>query len=161
MVDGHAGIVSGVFDDRARAEQAVTALKRAGFGDDQIGVVQRGAVRGEDIPLEAEMRLGNATAAGLLDGGVIGGLVGAVAVVFIPGVGPLLAGGILAGALEGVVVGATAGGLMGIFAHLGIADEHARRYERAVQDGHVVVTVRAGERAAQAVAALGPAARPL
>src|SRR5437016_5233844 len=40
--------IVGVFDDRLAAEQAVDALERAGFGDDQLGFVIRGAddVRG-------------------------------------------------------------------------------------------------------------------
>ncbi len=130
----------GVFTERAQAENALEALHRLGFHEDQLGFVTReGAVAtsaaGEDLsPRETNVPT---TAAGAVGGGVIGGVVGAAVALLIPGLGPALAGGILGGA----VVGALAGGFAGSLVSMGVPEEEARYYQEQLAAGRTIVTV--------------------
>ncbi|MFN8496678.1 MAG: hypothetical protein U0641_02395 [Anaerolineae bacterium] len=144
-------VVAGLFHDNASAEQAVRALRDAGFAQDTIGV----AVRERDAEgnLVADSS-GGATAAGLVGGGVLGGLVGyllGIGALAIPGIGPIVAGGILATTLAGAAIGAGAGGLIGAMTSLGIPEEEASHFNTGFERGDTLVTVRAGNRVMQAL----------
>lgn len=141
----------GVFENGGQAQVAVDELRRAGFGEDQIGFVARDMDRDAAA---ADAEAGEGAATGAVTGGLIGGLLGAAAALLIPGIGPVVAGGILASALGGAAIGATAGGLLGALAGLGVPDEEARYYESEFQTGRTVVTVQAGGRYEDAVAIL-------
>jgi len=79
--------------------------------------------------------------AGAVSGGVLGGLLGAAAALLIPGLGPVIAGGILAATLGGAAIGALAGGLVGALTHLGVPEEEARYYQDELNAGKTIVTV--------------------
>ena len=85
--------------------------------------------------------------AGLLIG------IGALAV---PGIGPVLAAGPLAGALgtalAGAGIGAAAGGLVGALAGLGVPEEHAEYYAEGVRRGGTLVSVQTDDVNADAAA---------
>jgi uncharacterized protein (TIGR02271 family) len=141
--------VVGVFNTRDRAEDAVRELRDAGFRDDQIGfaVKDGGAPVGTTTVAEST---GDA-AGGAATGAVVGGLLGAAAALLIPGIGPVLAlgtlgGTVLAGAAAGAGLGALAGALIG----MGVPEEEARYYEGEFNQGRVLVTVRADDRAPDA-----------
>jgi|SRR5579859_5439382 len=134
--------VVGVFADRAQAEQAVQALERAGFTDQQIGFIRPG----EKTPGGMKTDTGTKVAAGVGSGGVVGGLVGAAAALVIPGLGPAIAGGILAATLGGAAIGAVAGGLIGALTNMGVPEEHARYYESELKAGRTLVIVKADHR---------------
>lgn len=149
--------VVGVFRDRDRAEEAVEELKRAGFRDDEIGFITRrdGDTTGAattadtaDVDRGADHSAGAAT--GAVAGGVLGAIIGAGAALLIPGVGPVLAGGILASALGGAAIGAAAGGIIGALTGLGIPEEEATYYNEEFTSGRTIVTVKAGSRYQQA-----------
>jgi hypothetical protein len=72
--------------------------------------------------------------------------------VIIPGIGPLLAAGPLAGAIGGLGVGAAAGGIVGLLRDNGVSDEEAEFYAEGVKRGGALVTVRrvSDEQAAKA-----------
>jgi hypothetical protein len=53
-------IVVGLFSDRSRAEQAITALRYAGFGDDQVHMATRDG--GALVTVEGNQRLDTAQA---------------------------------------------------------------------------------------------------
>ena len=104
---------------------------------------------------------------GLATGAVVGGILGAAAALLIPGVGPVLAGGILAPLLgagataagvaaAGALAGAAAGGLVGAFSGLGIPEEEAPLLRKRVQPGPVPVTVKADNRYEEVSAILRP-----
>jgi heat induced stress protein YflT len=133
--------VVGVFADRVQAEQAVTELRRLGFTDDQIGHVARDArgTSGMVTPGETAER----AAVGAASGGVAGGIIGAAASLLIPGVGPAIAGGILAATLGGVVVGAATGGIVGALTSMGVSEEEACYYQGEFEAGRTIVTVNA------------------
>ena len=61
--------------------------------------------------------------------------------VAIPGIGPLIAAGPLAGALGGLAVGAAAGGLIGLLRDHGISKEEAEFYAEGVKRGGSLVLV--------------------
>ena len=148
--------VVGVFESKARADQAVADLKAAGFSDSDIGVVHRDA--------EGKMvKTGAAGETNAEEGAAIGAAAGAgamalgsLAVSFgvIPVVGPVLAMGPLAAALISAGAGAAAGGIDGALIGWGIPEEDAAYYEGEVKAGRYLVTVEAGDRAADAQLAL-------
>jgi uncharacterized membrane protein len=137
-----------VFKSQRIAEEAVSDLRRAGF-DKEISILARDANRQDRGGNTANMRAGadNNLSTGVTTGGVIGGLaglaVGAGALV-VPGLGPLVAAGPIAGLLSGAATGGIAGGLV----DWGIPAEEGRRYEEDVKQGKILVSVRADERKA-------------
>jgi len=153
MVTTERSTLVGVFQNRDDAAEAVNDLQRAGFRDEEIGFVARGAEPegGTAAPEGGETHTGERETAGAIGGGVVGGLLGAAAAALIPGIGPVLAGGILASALVGAGAGAAAGGLLGVLTGMGVGDEEARHYESEFQSGRTLVTVRADDRRQEAV----------
>jgi hypothetical protein len=153
--------VVGVFDDRARAEEAIRALREAGFGDDRIGLVSQyrtAAAGGSDTGLSPDptgTRWEEGAGIGAATGAVAGtGLGLAVMAGVVPGIGPALAGGALLALVASAGAGAAAGTVVGALVGLGIPEDEAKYYEGEVTAGRCVVTVRAGDRAAEAVEVL-------
>lgn len=136
--------VVGVFHDHADAERAIQDLRAAGFRDDQIGLLTPHGTPGVEVSPapQFETRAG----AGAVAGAVVGGVLGAAVALLIPGIGPVVAGGILATALGGGAVGALAGGIIGALVGMGIPEEEARYYEGEFKLGRTLVTVRADGR---------------
>lgn len=137
----------GVFDDRNDAELAARDLREHGFKDDQIGY----AWRDDSGKTHAEgNKSGQLAASGAGTGVVLGGLIGAGAALLIPGIGPVVSGGLLASALAGgvtgAVTGAVAGGISGALVGLGIPKEEATYYDEQFRDGRTLMTVRADDR---------------
>lgn len=93
-------------------------------------------------------------ATGAVGGGVIGGLIGAAAALLIPGIGPAVAGGILAATLGGAAIGAVAGGFIGALTGMGVDESDARYYQDELESGRSIVTVRTTDRYDEAVSIL-------
>jgi predicted transcriptional regulator len=165
--------VAGLFRDRDSAERAIEDLKAAGFTGNHIGIVVRDPAHAGRITEKRESDRGSGSHAasgavtGLVGGGLLGGLAGyllAVGALTIPGIGPVIAGGALVEALGlGVVgttaavgagIGAAAGGLVGALVGMGIPEEEARYFEKALGTEEVLLTVKAGERVMEALAIL-------
>ena len=144
--------VVGVFEDRLKAEEAVDALEQVGFDHERIGYVIRGhdAVAGGMITDAAGTKDGKGALAGMVTGGVVGGLIAAAIAVVIPGVGPVLAGGVLASFFGGAIAGTAVGGIVGALSGLGVSEEEAEFYDRHFREGKAIVAVKAGARAAEA-----------
>jgi hypothetical protein len=145
-------LLVGVFNDRYQAEKAVDDLEQGGFGRDQIGFALRGpdAVSGGVITDAVGSKDAEGAVTGAVTGGIVGGLLGAAVALAIPGVGPLLAGGILATALGYGAAGVAVGGLLGAMTGAGLSEDEARFYEAQFNEGRALVTVRAGAREAEA-----------
>ena len=147
----------GVFVDRTQAENAVEALRRGGFAEDQIGFLTPDASAKVETPnspnpgTKAEEGAATGAAAGAALGGVVGA---ALATAVIPGIGPVIAGGLLAGALAGAVTGLAGGGILGALIGLQVPEEEARHYEREFHSGRTLVTVRTQGRYDDAIAIL-------
>ncbi|GCE24286.1 hypothetical protein [Dictyobacter kobayashii] len=132
-------IVVGVFASQEQARKAIDELKSAGYNDERLGYLARVAA---DATIGIE-DVGRPAATGALGGGVLGGILGAAASLLIPGFGPAIAGGILAATLGGAALGATAGGAIGILSSVGFSQEDAKFYQRALENGDTIVTVKA------------------
>ena len=137
----------GVFDDRDDAELAARDLRAKGFTDDQIGYAWRddaGKTHREGN------KSGQLAASGAGSGVVLGGVIGAGAALLIPGIGPVVSGGLLAtalaGAATGAVAGGVAGGIAGALVGLGIPEVEAKYYDEQFRDGRTLMTVKADQR---------------
>ena len=141
--------VIGLFFEREDAANAIADLEAAGFTADEVGVL----LRKEDVADAVEDERGAAVesaGAGAVGGGALGGLIGLIAgasVLVVPGVGPALAAGALATVIgstaAGAGIGATYGGFIGALIGFGVAEEQTDIYVDGVQQGGVLILVRA------------------
>jgi len=138
--------VAGAFEELAQARHAIEELRRAGFGRDQIGWVHKDHSGGSAPTVLADTTPEQGAAVGAVAGGSLGGLIGAALALTIPGAGPILAAGVLAGVLGGAAVGIAGGGLVGALIAMGLSDDDANYFDREVQAGRTLVTVKAGPR---------------
>jgi hypothetical protein len=154
MSFGHTAI--GVFPDRERARDAIVALKHAGFGDHEIGIISRGMGSRDDLELPDDpthSRWEEGTGIGAAAGATTGlGLGLAVAAGLMPPIGPVVAGGtlmaLIASAGAGTMVGSVLGGLIG----LGVPEDEAAYYDEEFRTGRTLVTCRAENRHDEAMA---------
>jgi uncharacterized membrane protein len=139
-------IIVALFEARSEAEDAIRDLKNAGFTSEQIGLATQdstGVDQGDsrNIVDETTSGLAEGAAAGALTGGVIGGFVGMISSLLIPGVGPMIVGGVLAASLMGMGIGAATGGLIGALVGMGVSEEDARYFDAGLRQGRTLVTV--------------------
>ncbi len=144
--------VVGLFGDAETAQSAIRALRAAGFSDREIGVVMRDLGGGRELVDDAAAAdSAEGAATGAAAGGVVGGLLGLLGSLLLPGVGPIMAGGVLGWTLVGAGAGAATGGLVGGLIGMGIPADDARHFDRGFRDGGVLVTANAeSERAGTA-----------
>src|SRR5581483_1361175 len=125
--DTYAAAVVGVFDTRRQAEEAVAELRRAGFRENELGILSRTDAPGMDSGLAHDpthTRWEEGSGIGAAAGAVTGtGLGLAVAAGLIPGVGPVIAGGTLAALIASAGAGAAVGTVIGALVGLGIPEE--------------------------------------
>lgn len=142
--------VSGVFHSRADATKTINELRKAGLPDNRIGLITPGS-DGEELesslPVTDTEEPGMGRAMGAAVGGAMGAAGGAtlglaVASLAVPGIGPVIAFGMVGAALLGVV-GATAGAAVGDKAEEelgeGIPHEDIYLYEDALRHGRSCV----------------------
>jgi len=150
--------ITTLFDTYDHAASAVRALKDAGISSADISIVANnaaGTIAYDDMDAEE----GAAAGAGV--GAVAGGGAGLLAglgAIALPGIGPVIAGGWLLataiGALAGAALGGAAGGLLGALANAGVPEAEAHVYAEGVRRGGTLVSVRAEDSRADAVAAI-------
>lgn len=148
--------VVGVFADRNNAQQAIEELRRAGFQDDQIGLMASGdSDYGTTASEASETYAAEGGATGLAAGAGVGALWGlGIAAGMLPAIGPAIAGGTLAIVLSSAAAGAAAAGLGGTLVGLGIPKEEAEYYESELKSGRIILTVRPDGRNSEAMAIL-------
>jgi hypothetical protein len=146
--------VVGMFNRRADAEAAVRDLKAAGFTDEHIGVALQDRDEERDLTASAGGTAAEGAAAGALSGGMVGGLIGLLGSLLIPGVGPIVVGGVLASTLTAAGVGAATGGIIGALAGMGVPEADARHFDLGLRSGSTLVTVDAGPRTGEALSIL-------
>jgi hypothetical protein len=136
--------VSRLFDSYSQAQAAVEALEQAGFTSYEISLVSRW--RDDNTLVDDNDGSGTATGAtaGALVGGG-GGLLAALGLIAIPGIGPLVAAGVLATTLVGAAGGSVVGGLIGALTDAGVSEEDAHVYSEGVRRGSSLVTVTTDE----------------
>jgi uncharacterized membrane protein len=143
--------VVSLFMSRPELEAAVRDLKREGFTDEEIGVVMQDPAEQSSLRPDTGGQQTDPAVVGVANGSLIGGLIGLFGSLLIPGLGPLLLGGILASTLTGAGIGAATGGLIGILVGLGVSESDAKRFERGLRAGGILLTVSSSERTAQAL----------
>jgi hypothetical protein len=131
--------VSRLYDTYGDAQRAVSALEAAGFSTSEIGMVSRYR-DDETLADTASGKVTGAAAGAVVGGGA--GLLAALGVIAIPGIGPLVAAGVLATTLVGAAGGSVVGGLIGALTDYGVSEEDAHLYSEAVRRGSSLVTVR-------------------
>lgn len=149
MNKGKRSTVVGMFENREQAQQAVNELRRAGFREEEIGVI---AHDGKGTTTEAARGDRDSHAAtGAVAGAVTGAGVGAlwalgIAAGVLPAIGPVVAGGILVSVLASAAGTAVAGGIVGALIGLGVPEDEARYYESEFKAGRTLVTVKTDTR---------------
>jgi hypothetical protein len=147
-------VAVGVFETHARAQQAISELQRAGFGEGEIGIAMRedNAVAYARATGKGPTHAAEGAAAGLAAGAGMGGLWAlGIAAGVLPAIGPVIAGGVLASMLASTAVGAASGTVVGALIGLGIPEEEAKYYADEFHAGRVIVSVRAGDRYSEAL----------
>jgi hypothetical protein len=140
--------VSRLYDSYTQAQRAVEALENAGFTPSEVSLISR--YRDDHTLADDASGAATGATAGAVAGGTAG-LLAALGVIAIPGIGPLVAAGVLATTLAGAAGGGVVGGLLGALTDYGVSEEEAHVYSEGVRRGSSLVTVRADdERAARA-----------
>jgi len=153
--------IVGVFNQRDDAEHAIRDLKDAGFSGDQIGIAMRDRNVQGQLAEDTGTHAAEGAVTGAVGGGVLGGLAGlliGIGALAIPGVGPVVAGGVLATAfgtvagtaVAGAGIGAAAGGIVGALVGMGVPEDEARYFESGFRSGGILVSVDAHGRALEA-----------
>ena len=155
-------VVTGVFESRDNAEKAVNQLRSLGIPDQRIGIMAPGSASADTVekgvPVTDTEDPGMGKAMGAAVGGAMGAAGGAtlglaVATLAIPGVGPVIAFGMVGAALLGMV-GAAAGSAVGdtVEEELGegIPHEDVYLYEDVLRHGNSIVVAYADDDSDQA-----------
>lgn len=149
-------LLTGVFAGRGNAEAAVRELHTLGIPKQRIGILAPNSDPEwieKSLPISDTEAPGMGAAMGAAVGGAMGAAGGATlglaaATLAIPGVGPVLAFGVLGAALLGFG-GAAAGAAVGDSLEEGLGEglphEDAYIYEHALRHGHTVLVVYAEE----------------
>jgi hypothetical protein len=143
---------AGIFSSRADAERAVENLRSAGLAEDRISLLSPGATQSEidrEVPTTETEQPGMGAALGGTVGGAMGVASGATlgaaaASLFVPGVGPIMAAGIIGAALlgaGGAAAGAAAGDSLEDSMARGLPHDELFVYEDALRRGRSVVIV--------------------
>ncbi len=163
-------VITGVFKSENNAETAVNRLRSLGIPEKRIGIVRPGN-RPErleaGVPVSDTEDPGMGRAMGAAVGGAMGAAGGAtaglaVASLVVPGIGPLVAFGMVGAALLGIV-GAGVGSAVGDSVEEGLGEgiphEDVYLYEDALRHGHSVVIayVDEGDQADNAAKAMNEA----
>jgi hypothetical protein len=136
--------VYGIYMNREHAEDAVDALRRAGFRAEDVSVLLPENVGNKDIGYEKHTKAPEKAAVGGAAGGLAGGIVGwlvGIGALAIPGLGPLLAAGPIMGVLAGFGAGSVVGGLTGALVGAGVPEYEAKRYEGRIRSGGALLSV--------------------
>lgn len=148
--------VAGTFSSRAEAERAVENLRSAGLADERVSLLTPGATQSEidrEVPTTETEQPGMGAALGGTVGGAMGVASGATlgaaaASLFVPGVGPIMAAGLVAAALlgaGGAAAGAAAGDALEDNMARGLPHDELFVYEDALRRGRSVVIVLADD----------------
>lgn len=150
--------VVGIFRSPEPARRAADAMVREGVSRESVSVLTPGSSEAE-IHSRVATTETEGSGMGKAVGGVVGGAAGmglgaAAASLLIPGVGPVVATGVLALALfggAGAVGGAIAGGALEEKLSRGLPKDELYLYEDALRRGHSVVFALVEEKEADAV----------
>jgi hypothetical protein len=136
--------VFGIYTDRSSVDQAVEALKSAGFSNSDVSALFPENQGTKDFAHEKNTKAPEGATTGAGTGALLGGGLGwlaGIGALAIPGLGPFIAAGPIMAALAGAGVGGAVGGLTGALIGMGIPEYEAKRYEGRVKDGGILLSV--------------------
>jgi hypothetical protein len=137
--------VRGIFHTPEEANRAITELIDRGIPKEKISVIAPGSVEAEHVKVAGSgVEHVEDMAIGAVGGGLLGGALGAVVAMAIPGVG-LVLGAAGASMLAGASAGALGGGILGALAWAGITHDEAHVYEEFIRQGCTLVMLKATE----------------
>jgi len=151
-METNSNFLTGSFRDRSSAERAYERLRERGYSDDEINIMMSDETRKKYFEKERrkddESDFGNKAMKGAGAGSAIGGAIGATAGIIaaigtslvIPGLGFVIAGPLAAG-LAGAGAGGITGGIVGALVGAGIPEDRARKYEKGIKEGDIVMGV--------------------
>lgn len=137
-----------VYDSKSKAAEAVYALQQGNFPLDRVSIITQNL----ESKKKVHRYVGNAgdgakvgALAGVFFGWVFGVIAGA-ALIWVPGVGPMLvfehlASTALLGGIEGVVAGAAGGGLLGALVDWVLSKKSVLKYKEKLKNGKYLVIV--------------------
>jgi uncharacterized membrane protein len=134
--------VMGLFESEKQAENAISSLREQGFSEEISLLAADSGKNGSRNSKSGNGSKGIATGVGA--GGVLGGITGlamGAGALVIPGIGPMLAMGPIAGLLSGAATGGIAGGLI----NWGIPTNRGNYYESKIKEGKIMTAVRSKE----------------
>jgi Protein of unknown function (DUF3341) len=134
----------GIYRDRLDVDNAVNALRDAGYRSTDISVLFPENEGTKDFAHEKHTKAPEGTATGAGSGAVIGGGLGwlvGIGALAIPGLGPFIAAGPIVAALAGAGAGGVLGGITGALVGMGIPEYEAKRYEGRVKEGGILLSV--------------------
>lgn len=149
--------ITHVYDEYETAKDVVEDLEDAGFNSDQISLVGRKS--GNDDDDDSDGAATGATLGGLAGGGA--GILAALGLIAIPGIGPLVAAGAIATTLAGAAAGAVTGGLLGALVDYGLSEDDAHVYAESVRRGGSLVSVRVEESRSQEAESIMQSYKPI
>ncbi len=142
--------VAGVFTSRPDAENSFAELEKLGIPRTAFNILTPDFAADEISRMPAAQQgeqSGIVKALGAVTGGAVGlGLGEAVATLLLPGVGPVLAIGLGAGALLGGIAGGTIAGVVEHRIFAGIPQDEMFVYEDALRQGRTVILVGAEDK---------------
>lgn len=136
--------VFGLYRSRGEVEEAIDALRNAGFRSTDISVLFPENLGNKDLAHEKSTKAPEGATTGGVSGGVIGGALGwlvGIGALAIPGLGPFVAAGPIMGLLSGLGAGAAIGGIAGALVGMGIPEYEAKRYEGRIREGGILLSV--------------------
>ena len=136
--------VFGIYPSYGAVEQAVDALRAAGFRSTDISVLFPENVGSKDFAHEKGTKAPEGATAGAGTGAAVGATLGwltGIGALAIPGLGPFIAAGPIMAALAGAGVGGAVGGVAGALVGMGIPEYEAKRYEGRVTKGGILLSV--------------------
>ena len=136
--------VYGIYNSRENVEEALNAMRAAGFRAEDISVLFPENQGTKDFGYEKHTKEPERDTAGGVTGGVIGGTLGwlaGIGALAIPGIGPFVAAGPIMAALAGLGAGSLVGGIAGALAGLGVPEFEAKRYEGRIRSGGILLSV--------------------
>ncbi len=138
-----------VYRERDTAQRALAALRRAGFREDQMGIVMRhfaGSAPARQDSTGRSEATGDAWPVGVAAG-------------LLPQIGPVIAGGLLGSVLAGAVCGTQGGNVAAALTRLHLPGKQVRDLERKFEAGYAIIVVRANGRTADVDKLLDEAAK--
>jgi hypothetical protein len=125
------------------ANDAIEALHRAGFRNEEISLLVTGVAKKKHFAIEQGTKAAEGACIGSAIGGALGALVAGLTVaagLVLPGLGALVAGPLIA-ALAGAGVGGAAGSLIGALVGAGFSETEAKLIEDELEHGNIVIGV--------------------